>query len=149
MSLPDIYSGSYLSEYADIAVNHYSLWKYILKYRLRDFLIICVVGLTVLRKYVFCIYLIYVGICMGLLISTSVMCYGFLGLGVFLLSVLPQYIFYGTALYLVYKLYFMQHIHLKTAGPVVIITLVLLLIGTYSESCLNPLILKWLYMVLY
>jgi stage II sporulation protein M len=149
MSLPDIYKGSYLSSYADIAVNHYSLWKYVLKYRLRDFLIIGVVGLTFLRKYIFGIYLIYVGICMGLLISTCVMYYGFAGLGIFLLSVLPQYIFYGTALFLLYKLYFMQHINLKTAVPVFLISLVLLLIGTYTESCLNPLILRWLYLVLY
>ena len=39
-ALPEIYNQHYLSAYADITMNYYALWKYIIRYRFRDLLLI-------------------------------------------------------------------------------------------------------------
>ena len=50
-ALPEIYNQHYLSAYADITMNYYALWKYIIRYRFRDLLLIGMMGLTAFRKY--------------------------------------------------------------------------------------------------
>lgn len=149
IAIPEVYDGNYLSRYADVTMNHYSLWKYIIKYRVRDFAIIGIMGLTVLRRHMISLYLIYIGACAGMLISTSVMYYGFAGLGVYLSSVLPQYIFYGIALYFLYKIFYMHGLKWKNAAIILSITILLLFTGTYVEAYLNPELLKKLYLYLY
>ena len=47
--LPEIYNQHYLSAYADITMNYYALWKYIIRYRFRDLLLIGMMGLTAFR----------------------------------------------------------------------------------------------------
>ena len=75
-ALPEIYNQHYLSAYADITMNYYALWKYIIRYRFRDLLLIGMMGLTAFRKYLIAFYIAYLGICAGMLVSTSVMYYG-------------------------------------------------------------------------
>lgn len=149
IAVPEVYDGNYLSRYADVAMNYYSLWKYIIKYRIRDFAIIGIMGLTVLRRYIISLYLVYIGICAGMLISTSVMYYGFTGLGVYLSSVLPQYIFYGIAVYFLYRMFYMHGMKWKNAAVIVGLTIILLFVGTYMEAYCNPELLKKLYLYLY
>lgn len=148
-AMPDVYDSNYLSRYADVSMNYYSLWKYIIKYRLRDFIIICLAGLTMFRKHIISLYLLYIGICAGMLISVSVMYYGFVGLGVYLASVLPQYIFYGIVIYLLYKLFYIHGLNAKNVTAIIVIAVMLLFIGTYTEAYFNPSLLKKLYLYLY
>ena len=83
-ALPEIYNQHYLSAYADITMNYYALWKYIIRYRFRDLLLIGMMGLTAFRKYLIAFYIAYLGICAGMLVSTSVMYYGLAGIGLYL-----------------------------------------------------------------
>ena len=108
-ALPEIYNQHYLSAYADITMNYYALWKYIIRYRFRDLLLIGMMGLTAFRKYLIAFYIAYLGICAGMLVSTSVMYYGLAGIGLYLASVVPQYILYGTALYFLYQMFYGNH----------------------------------------
>lgn len=149
IAIPEIYNQNYLAKYADISVNYYSLWKYIIKYRFRDFLIVGIMGLTVLKKYMVSIYLIYLGICAGMLISTAVMYYGFAGILLYLASVLPQYILYGIAIYILYQLFYFNYLNRKNVAVIVMMAVLLVAVGTYMEAYCNPYILKKLYGYLY
>lgn len=91
-------------------MNYYALWKYIIRYRFRDLLLIGMMGLTAFRRYLITVYIAYLGICAGMLVSTSVMYYGLAGIGLYLASVVPQYILYGTALYLLYQMFYVHHL---------------------------------------
>lgn len=91
-------------------MNYYALWKYIIRYRFRDLLLIGMMGLTAFRKYLIAFYIAYLGICAGMLVSTSVMYYGLAGIGLYLASVVPQYILYGTALYFLYQMFYVHHL---------------------------------------
>ena len=126
-ALPEIYNQHYLSAYADITMNYYALWKYIIRYRFRDLL----------------------GICAGMLVSTSVMYYGLAGIGLYLASVVPQYILYGTALYFLYQMFYVHHLTGKNVLMIAAIAVILVGAGTYTEAYCNPLILKKLYGYLY
>ena len=150
----DIYSDKYLSDYIDISVNNVSLWQYIIKTRLRDFVILCGIGLTVFSGIFLSIYMCYLGICNGILISTAVLHYGMGGVFVYMVSVFPQYIFYGLTLFLITKLFTVSGYSIKTiaARNVVIIIAIpigLLLVGTYFEAYINPMLLKKLYLYIY
>lgn len=149
IAVPEIYDKNYLARYADVTMNHYALWKYIIKYRVRDFAIIGIMGLTVLRKHIISLYLVYIGACAGMLISNSVMYYGFTGLGVYLSSVLPQYIFYGIAVYFLYRMFYIPNFKMKNVAVIIAIAVVLLFTGTYTEAYFNPVLLKKLYLYLY
>ena len=137
----DIYSDKYLSDY-------------IIKTRLRDFVILCGIGLTVFSGIFLSIYMCYLGICNGILISTAVLHYGIGGVFVYMVSVFPQYIFYGLTLFLITKLFTVSGYSIKTiaARNVVIIIAIaigLLLVGTYFEAYINPMLLKKLYLYIY
>ena len=126
-ALPEIYNQHYLSAYADITMNYYALWKYIIRYRFRDLLLIGMMGLTAFRKY---------------LIALA-------GVGLYLASVVPQYILYGTALYLLYQMFYVHHLTGKNVLIIAAIAVILVGAGTYTEAYCNPLILKKLYGYLY
>lgn len=154
ISTMDIYSDTYLSDYMDISVNNVSLWQYIIKTRLRDFVILCGVGLTVFSNVVLLGYMCYLGICNGILISTAVLHYGIGGIFVYMVSVFPQYIFYGLTIYLITRLfnvsgYSIKSIATKNVIIVIAIAVGLLLIGTYFEAYINPVLLKKLYLYIY
>ncbi len=150
----DIYSDNYLSDYIDISVNNVSLWQYIVKTRLRDFIILCGIGLTVFSNMILSAYMCYLGVCNGILISMAVLHYGLGGVLVYIVSVFPQYIFYGLTLYLITKLFTVSGYSIKTivARNVIIIIAIaigLLLVGTYFEAYINPVLLKKLYLYIY
>lgn len=130
-------------------MNYYALWKYIIRYRFRDLLLIGMMGLTAFRRYLITVYIAYLGICAGMLVSTSVMYYGLAGIGLYLASVVPQYILYGTALYLLYQMFYVHHLTGKNVLMIAAIAVILVGAGTYTEAYCNPLILKKLYGYLY
>lgn len=145
----DVFSSSYLSSYADITVNSTMLWQYVIHTRGRDFILLSVLGLTALCRPALMTYLFYVGACAGALMSSAIMYYGAGGLMIYTVSVLPQYVFYGIALFMMYKILYKRNANLKNIGIVLGIALVLLLAGTYTEAYINPGMLKKLYVYLY
>ena len=53
----DIYSDKYLSDYIDTSVNNITLWQYIIRTRLRDFIVLCGVGLTIFSNAALSLYI--------------------------------------------------------------------------------------------
>lgn len=145
----NVFNSDYLANYSDITVNSMILWQYVIKSRVRDFFLIVLLGLTALCKPFLLLYLFYVGICCGALISVAVMHYGGMGILMYLASILPQYILYGISMYFLYRILYKRTARLKNIGIVIGIAAVLLVIGTYLEAYLNPIILKNLYVYLY
>ena len=77
------------------------------------------------------------------------MYYGLAGIGLYLASVVPQYILYGTALYFLYQMFYVHHLTGKNVFIITAIAVILVGAGTYTEAYCNPLILKKLYGYLY
>lgn len=150
----DIYSDKYLSDYIDTSVNNITLWQYIIRTRLRDFIVLCGVGLTIFSNAALSLYIFYLGICNGLLISIAVMHYGFGGTLVYIISIFPHYIFYGVTLYLITRLfgisgYSIKNIAARNVIFIILAAMVFLITGTYFEAYINPFLIKNLYVFLY
>ena len=139
-----VYGSDYLSAYAEVTVNNVMLWRYVLQSRIRDFLLICLIGITTLKKPAFYIYMVFIGACMGMLISTAVMRYGVIGILIYICSIVPQYILYAIALWLLYRLFYVQDMHEKKWW-LLVWAFILVLLGTYMEAYVNPFILRILY----
>ena len=96
-------------------------------------------------------YIAYLGICAGMLVSTSVMYYGLAGIGLYLASVVPQYILYGTALYFLYQMFYVHHLTGKNVLMIAAIAVILVGAGKRirKRTVIRFLILKKLYGYLY
>lgn len=71
------------------------LWRYTLKRRFGEIGVGALVGMTPLAKWAFYGFSMILGFNSGLIISTFTLESGWMGLFLFLRSVLPQWIFYG------------------------------------------------------
>ena len=145
----DLFDSSFLTAYADITVNSMILWQYVLRTRIKDFILLSVLGMTRFCRPVLIAYLVYLGICAGALVSSAVMHFGVIGVMVYLASVLPQYLFYGIALWFLYRILYKRNARLSNIGIVLSVALIVLLVGTYTEAYINPAVLKRLYGYLY
>lgn len=145
----DVFNSNYLSDYNDITVNSVILWQYVVKNRGRDIIIILLLGLTRFRKLFLSVYLLYIGACVGVLMCIAIMRFGALGLLIYVASIMPHYILYAVAIYVLYNILLRKMICRKNKFILLMITFLLILLGTYLEAYVNPLIIKKLYVILY
>ena len=89
------------------------------------------------------------GICSGTLLSFDVMRYGFTGILIYVVSIFPQYIFYMTALYIMVKAMYKKNFHRTKMWLLIVLAFIIVIIGTYFESYVNPVILKNIYYLIY
>ncbi len=144
-----IFNSSYFANYNDITVNSVMLWQYIAKNRLQNIAAVTLFGLTRFRKLFLSIYLVYIGACFGTFLSIAIMRFGIAGILIYILSVLPHYIFYGLAVYILYNLLLRRQICRKNKIVLFIVVLCAMAAGTYCEAYINPYIIKKLYVILY
>lgn len=140
-----IFTDDFLAVYDEVTINSLILWGYVCKNRLKDFLLMIILGLTGLRKPVFVTLFVLLGICSGVLLSFEVMRYGFTGILIYVISIFPQYIFYLTALYIMVKTMYQKKIYNAKMWLLIILAFIIVIIGTYFESYVNPLVLKKIY----
>jgi len=75
--------------------------------------------------------------------------YNVAGVLIYLVSVMPQYIFYGISLWFLMKMIYNSEIKIQNKIIIVIIAVMLLIAGTYMEAYVNPELLKRLYVFMY
>ncbi|MFR1766083.1 MAG: stage II sporulation protein M [Lachnospira sp.] len=145
----NIFTDDFLSVYDEVTINSLILWGYVCKNRLKDFLLMIILGLTGLCKPVFIAVFVMLGICSGTLLSFDVMRYGFTGILIYVVSIFPQYIFYMTALYIMVKAMYKKNFHRTKMWLLIVLAFIIVIIGTYFESYVNPVILKNIYYLIY
>ena len=148
----DTFGSDYLALYEEVTVDGFKLWQYVCRTRIRDFTLLCIIGFTAICKPAFIFYLIYIGVSAGAFISYAVMNYNIGGVGIYLLSVFPQYILYTVSVALLIKLLYKKTPNspgIKNTWLVIMIAAVIMLIGTYLEAYINPYVLKQLFILGY
>lgn len=147
-SYANVLNSSYLALYNDVTVDSFKLWQYVCKTRLRDFALLCILGMTAVSKPAFLLYLIYIGISVGTLISYAVMNFHFGGVVVYLITVFPQCILYIVTIYIILRLMYDKKKNIKNLWLAVIIAVIILLFGTYAEAYVNPWIIKNIFILI-
>ncbi len=150
---PQMFSCEFFAVYEEVEVNAFFLWQYVFTTRFRDFIAIGIFCFTNLRKIVVNIYIAYFGALSGAMISFAVMNYGVVGVWIYLLSVLPQYILYIVAYRVVYSIGMggctQSTNDVKKYIFMVLFIVSLVFAGTYVEAYVNPLIMRWMYSLLW
>ena len=142
-----IFDGVYMEKYNTITINYPTLWKYVAQDRIRDIVFLSIISLTSISISIFLIYLFYIGIGIGLVVSMATMQYGIFGLWLYVVSIFPQYIFYGVAFYIIAN-NLVKSKKNETKKPnyrlvaTIIISCLLVLIGTCTEAFINPSFMK-------
>lgn len=139
----------YLAAFEEIAVNSVVLWGHVLKIRLKDYVLLMIFGFTAIYRFVFGAYIAFVGMCGGALLSFIVMRYNLVGIAMFVISLLPHYIFYAIALFMQNVTFEHSQMKKTTRFFLIMAALLVLVIGTYTETYFNPVLLKQLYRILY
>lgn len=93
-----IYSSYFMETYKNIDVDSKSLLVYAIKNMFAEVMIVMVISFTSVGGIFLNLYCAYKGAVIALLISSSVLKYGFGGVVIYLLSIMPHYITYGILL---------------------------------------------------
>lgn len=149
ISRPQVFNSGYLATFEEVSINGMYLWQYVCKTRFRDFFLLLLLGHTKMGRVTAMLYLGYIGVCAGALISFAVMYYNLSGVLVYLVSVMPQYILYAASLWFVLKLVYNRGYMTRNKIMIAAIAFIILLAGTYLEAYVNPELLRRIYMFLY
>ncbi len=96
-----IYSSYFMETYKNIDVDSKSLLVYAIKNMFVEVMIVMVISFTSVGGIFLNLYCAYKGAVIALLISSSVLKYGFGGVVIYLLSIMPHYITYGVLLVII------------------------------------------------
>lgn len=96
-----IYSSYFMETYKNIDVDSKSLLVYAIKNMFAEVMIVMVISFTSVGGIFLNLYCAYKGAVIALLISSSVLKYGFGGVVIYLLSIMPHYITYGVLLVII------------------------------------------------
>lgn len=138
----DVFSTEYLIVYINSNAAYANVWQEVLSYRLRKFITLVVFMITPFRKlYVYWLCL-YNGFCLGICMTKAVMYHGAGGVVMVLVWLFPHYLLYIMTVLLMCH-YFLNRIDtLRRTVIIVSMSLLLTLIGTFTESYINPDIMK-------
>ena len=145
----DLLGNDYLAIYDSVRINGITVWKYVLKSRMKWLVFLVLAGITKIRIPIYALFTMAAG--SGILISIMVLKYGLMGIAVFLISIFPQFIFYGIMYVLMLKIFIEStglvgmRKNLILAG----IIIAMFIAGTYMEAFLNPIALKKMYMLIF
>ena len=147
----DLLGNDYLAIYDSVRINGITVWKYVLKSRMKWLVFLVLAGITKIRIPIYALFTMAAGAESGILISIMVLKYGLMGIAVFLISIFPQFIFYGIMYVLMLKIFIEStglvgmRKNLILAG----IIIAMFIAGTYMEAFLNPIALKKMYMLIF
>lgn len=137
-----LFNYEFTSGLVDMTVNYSALWQYILRTRIKNYTILLILLITPFTTLVIYTFLCITGISVGMILSVIVMNMGAMGIAAYLFSILPQYILYITAVSLMIKFFSVKGRNIKKTAVLILITLMCVLIGTYCEAYINPVLLK-------
>lgn len=140
-----------------IKINYGSLLKYVLAKRLKEFIIIIGSGCIVFGVPLLSLTVLYKGLSIGFAISSSILCYGFKGIILYIAYVFPQCIIFVPVYFLMIKksyslcdtIYFSGKVTRKGRKsianeyiPIISILLLFQVIGCLVETYINSSIVK-------
>lgn len=119
--------------------------RYILKLRLKEYICFMLVLFTPAAIAGIYIFMLFAGISSGLMISVCIMNMGIKGMFIYAVCLIPQYIIYAIAVFLMVSYIEKRLINIKKTVIVIFISLIFLIAGILYESYISPFIIRWLF----
>lgn len=139
----DLFLKSNLQRYLQMNVITQKYFWYVAKERILFLLVVCICACMKWKKAFVTLLLLAVGILSGALTVSAILQLGIKGLGLCILGLLPQGLFYGVAYYILI-LYWYQYPEQKWNRVKMIFVLIMYGIGIVMEAYVNPILIKWM-----
>ncbi len=142
----------YLNMFLTTSVDSKILLKNTARIRLEFMMFLAMVSFTRLRKAFFSIVVFILGMCGGIMISENTIYYiqtqhfasEYIGVLVYAFSVMPQYILYGIAIFILYRYCIKKEAPTKQLVIYIIICSAIFTVGAFCEAYICPLLVKWI-----
>lgn len=142
----------YLNMFLTTSVDSKVLLKNTARIRLEFMLFLAMVSFTKLRKILFSIVVFMLGMCGGIMISENTIYYmqtqcfakEYIGMLVYVFSILPQYIVYTIAILILYRYCIKKEAPTKQLVIYIIICGAIFTVGAFCEAYVCPLLIKWI-----
>ncbi len=133
----EMFDENFLNQYFQIDLNETQYFIHLLKIRLAPLFFLVLTGTTKFRKIIVCLMVVWTGLLNGIVISSGILCCGFLGAVLVVCSLLPHillyFVGYGALLWNIYKYPKLQLNIMK-----IMVILMIVTIGILTECYLNP-----------
>ncbi len=144
----NIFNADFMERYMSVTIDNKNLWMYVLKSRIKDVIFLFLIGLTTISIQIAMLYMVYIGLGIGLIISMAVMQYGIYGVWLYIVSIFPQYIFYGIGIFIIIKWLNVRKISANqeegkrpSMWVLLPVTCIIMFAGTIAEAFINPAIM--------
>ncbi len=142
----------YLNMFLTTSVDSKVLLKNTARIRLEFMMFLAMVSFTKLRKILFSIVVFMLGMCGGIMISENTIYYmqtqcfakEYIGMLVYVFSILPQYIVYTIAILILYKYCIKKEAPTKQLVIYIVICGAIFTVGAFCEAYVCPLLVKWI-----
>ncbi len=142
----------YLNMFLTTSVDSKVLLKNTARIRLEFLMFLAMVSFTKLRKILFSIVVFILGMCGGIMISENTIYYmqtqcfakEYIGMLVYVFSILPQYIVYTIAILILYRYCIKKEAPTKQLVIYIIICSAIFTVGAFCEAYVCPLLIKWI-----
>lgn len=155
-----LWSGYFLTKFPDSNYLNIELFKFIIWKRLKIVLGVWLLGFTFFGVVANYLLVIFFGFCFGFLFSIGLMTNGFGGYMMYIVMLIPQYLFYvPVTIYLIVKsTNFCRSLYNKRSHSrglnlnkqmlieyffVLVICLIFIIVGAIAETYINPQLVKW------
>lgn len=140
-STSGIFSEYFLSQYPSIEIVPEEYILYILQIRLTPLVFLGLLGQTKVRKMIIAIFLFWTGFSGGILIVSAIFRLGIKGILLFIIGIMPQFIFYILG-YMVVIWYFYTYPMSKWNYSKTLFLCCMLFFGVITEVYVNPILMK-------
>ena len=142
----------YLNMFLTTSLDSKVLLKNTARIRLEFMMFLAMVSFTKLRKILFSIVVFMLGMCGGIMISENTIYYmqtqcfakEYIGMLVYVFSILPQYIVYTIAILILYKYCIKKEAPTKQLVIYIVICGAIFTVGAFCEAYVCPLLVKWI-----
>lgn len=142
----------YFNIFLTTSVDSKIMLKNIIETRLKFLFFLAMSMLTRLKLVFFIFIILVLGVCGGVMISENTLyfvgtdCFAkeYIGMVVYVFSMLPQFIFYFPAIYIIYRYCIKKESPPRQFITYLIICVILFAAGAFCEAYASPLFIKWL-----
>ncbi len=139
------FAEDYMSMFQTVSINNELLFRHVAFSRIKLIIFLMCGCMTRYYNVWIRIAIAFMGITSGIIISCCAYSYGIVGVLIYVASIFPQWIAYVLAFVVLVKMLNQYRRDYRQMVSNLAVIVVLVAVGIYMETMINPFIIKWVY----
>lgn len=135
-----IFSDYFLEQYSKYALHIDEYFWHVIQIRIFPVIVLCILAGTNYKKVAGCVYILWTGLLVGILLTTAILKLGIKGILLCLIGVLPHYICYVSA-YAMILIYMITYPDVRWNSSKTISMIIFMMLGIITECYINPVLM--------